>query len=401
MMEILSLVISVLIIVDMIIILAVGRLRVEEGWIGIASVVWAALMGLYNVLSNRTVQWGKKEEEERLTGRQETRRTLGEWCAVLTSTVLMIALGLVTILLTATLCLRARDATLSPPGQRYYVDGYKYQIHVDCIGNQTYDADGNRLPTVLLEAGEMPVEDSMDDWVYNAYENGTIDRYCYYDRPGMGWSDNAPSPHSAGMTADALSEALAVMGEEGPWILVSHGIGGIYSRIFASRHVRDVQGIFLIDAMQEDLLHQVGNPGRGFVLWGRGVISPLGFDRLSGALFKRRTREDRVYGQSAYQSGKFLKQKLQENLVADSLTKNEVVSARNIQTRSTPLVVVSSGIHAGKDDEWKRKQEDLTRITDNLVAWDVVNKAPHEVWRTLYGRQILEQRLGQLFTGIW
>jgi hypothetical protein len=396
-MSILGMVVSVMLLVDMILILAVSRIRAEEGWVGIASVVWAALMSLYAVLTNKTVRWGKKEEEERLTGREETRRSLREWCAVFTASIIMVLLVAVTILLTATLILRARDASLSPPGERYSVDGSKYMVHVACVGEQKYDANGKRLPTVLVEGGEEPLEGSgLEDFIYNAHQNGTIDRYCYWDRPGLAWSDNAPSPHSAGMSIDALSEALAIANENGPWILVSAGIGSIYSRIFSARHVRDVRGIFLIDALHEDLLHQVGAPGRGFLLWAWGIISPLGLDRLSGAIFKGRTREDRVYGVSSYQGGKYIKAKLQENLVADSLTKSEVQAARNIQTAKTPLVVVSSGIMVRKDQNWEKKQEDLTKLTDKLVAWEVVGGAPHEVWQTSEGRTVLEKRLGQL-----
>jgi pimeloyl-ACP methyl ester carboxylesterase len=310
----------------------------------------------------------------------------------------MVIYALIAILLTATVSLRAADAGLKPPGTRYYVDGDKYQVHLACVGNQTYYKDGTNKPTVLLEGGYMPVEDTFEDWVYNAHQNGTIDRYCYWDRPGLGWSDNAPSPHSAGMSADAISEALALAGEEGPWILVSAGIGAIYSRIFSARHPRGIAGIMLIDALHEDLLHRISNPGRGFILWGRGFISPLGLDRLAGALFKGRSKLDRVFGKSSYQGGKFIKNKLQENLVADSLSKNEVLSARNIQQPKVPLVVVTSGVHVKQDKDWERKQEDLTKITDTLVAWDVVPKAPsEEVWRTEKGREILEKRLGQLF----
>lgn len=397
-MGILSMTISVLLLIDMIIILAVARLRIEEGWPGIASVVWAAIIGFYNVVTNRTVRWGKAEEEERLTGRQETRRSLREWCAVFTATFIMVIFALVAILMTATLVLRAGDAGLAPPGERYYVDGAKYRVHLACFGNQTYDDKGAKNPTILLEGGYMPVKYTFESWVHDAYKNGTIDRYCYWDRPGLGWSDNAPSPHSAGMSADALSEVLALAGEEGPWILVSAGIGGIYSRVFSARHPRAISGIMLIDTLHEDLLHRIADPGRGFVLWGRGFISPLGLDRLAGAIFRGRNKEDRVYGQSSYQGGKFIKSKLQENLVAESFTKNEVVSARTIQDRDVPLVVISSRVHMSQDKEWERKQEDLTKLTDNLKAWQVVPKVPaEEVWKTYEGRQILEKRLGLLY----
>lgn len=380
--------------------LGVPRLRVEEGWTGIASVVWATLISLYLLAQTRSVMWGKREEEERLTGREETRRSLGEWMAVLVQVVVMAITVLVAILLMATLILRARDASLAPPGEKFYVDNRKYQIHLRCVGNPSEGSfsSGNHTSatTVLLEGGENPVEESFRDWVDDAHQRGTIRRYCYWDRPGIAWSENAPSPHSAGMSADALSEALALADEEGPWIIVSAGVGGIYSRIFASRHTHDVQGIMLVDAMHEDLLPQLGNPSRGFLLWLRGILSPLGLDRLSGAIFKGRTREDRVYGKSAYQGGKFLKAKLQENLVADSMTKSEVSSARNIQTPDTPLVVVSSGREVKRSREWEEKQEELTKLTNNLVAWDTVRGAPHEVWKTAKGREALQKHLKEL-----
>lgn len=402
-MTIWGVVLSIFLAVDMFIIVGVPRIRVEEGWVGIASVVWATVIAIYNVVQNRSVAWGKREEEERLTGREETRRSLWEWVAVFLQMIIMGVIALVALLLTATLILRARDASLAPPGKRYIVDGNKYQVHLACVGNITTDEDNNngstRTPTVLLEAGEGPVEDSLQPFIDDAYQKGTIDRYCYWDRPGIAWSDNAPSPHSAGMSADALSEALALAGEKGPWVLVSAGVGGIYSRIFASRHLRDIKGIFLIDALHEDYLPKLGDDGRGFVLWLRGILSPLGLDRLAGAIFKGRTREDRVAGQSAYQSGKFIKAKLQENLVAKSMTSSEIASARNIQSRDTRLVVVSSGVEVRKSETWAKRQENLSKITDRLVAFDVVEGAPHEVWRSPEGRRVLEDRLKQLVEG--
>ncbi len=152
----------------------------------------------------------------------------------------------------------------------------------------------------------------------------------------------------------------------------------------------------LIDPLHEDYLSDVGSPTRGFLLWAYGIISPLGLRRILGALFQGRTREDRVYGSDSTQTGKLLKAHLQENLVAQSLTKSEISTSRSIQTPDTPLVVVSSGIMVGKSREWADKQEDSTKLTDNLVAWDVVKKAPHYVWTTYEGRRVMEKRLKQL-----
>jgi pimeloyl-ACP methyl ester carboxylesterase len=173
-------------------------------------------------------------------------------------------------------------------------------------------------------------------------------------------------------------------------------VGSIYSRIFSARHGDAVEGLILIDPLHEDFLSRVGAPGRGFLLWIRGVLSPLGLDRIPGALFKGRTKEDRVWGQSAYQTGKNVFAKLQENLVADSLTKRDVTSSRAIQYKDTPITIISSGDEVRKDDEWEKKQRDLTHLTNNLRHWDIVNKAPHQVWNTLEGREIIEKRLGQM-----
>jgi len=57
------------------------------------------------------------------------------------------------------------------------------------------------------------------------------------------------------------------------------------------------------------------------------------------------------------------------------------------------LVLISSGIEIRKDSEWEKKQRDLSYLTKNLVSWDIVNKAPAEVWQRYDGREIIEKRL--------
>jgi pimeloyl-ACP methyl ester carboxylesterase len=392
-MTIWGVVLAIFLFIDMIITIAVPRIRVEEGWVGIATVVWATIIAIYNIVQNRYVAWGKREEEERLTGREETRRSLREWLAVFAETLFMAVIAIISILFMITLILRARDASLKAPGQKYYVSARSYQVHLNCVGNNT---SNKGTPTVLLEAGDGPVEHTLQPFIDELHQKGAITRYCYWDRPGMAWSDNAPSPFSAGMASDALSEALALADEEGPWVLVSAGIGSIYNRIFASRHLLEVEGIFLIDPLHEDYLADIAQPGRGFALWLRGILSPLGLDRIFGAIFRGRTREDRVFGRSAYQTGKYIRAKLQENLVAGSMTRSEIEAARHVQMADTPLTVVSSGVKVDGDKKWASKQEDLTGITKNLRNWDIVKDAPHEVWRTTEGRRVLEKRLREM-----
>lgn len=63
------------------------------------------------------------------------------------------------------------------------------------------------------------------------------------------------------------------------------------------------------------------------------------------------------------------------------------------------MSVISSGIAVRKDSEWEKKQRDLTHITKNLKSWDIVNRAPSEVWRTLEGRTVIEKRLKEMVHG--
>ena len=383
--------IALFLLVDLLLILIFKQLRFEEGWVGIATVGWATLIAIWAVVVDRVVEWGKREEEERLTGRAETRRTLAEWSAVFSSAVILIVFIAITVLLTGTLILRVRDSTLAAPGDRYWVHNDKFQVHLYCDGSAPPGA-----PTVFFEAGEQPVEAGLAKVAADALKNGTIDRYCYWDRPGFAFSDNGPSPLSAGMVADALAEALARADETGPWVLVSVGVGSIYSRIFAARHAAEVKGLLLIDGLHEDLLYRVGSPSRGLGLWARGVLAPLGIDRIFPAVFKGSRREDRILGRSASRSDKVIKAKLQENLVANSLTKQEISAARTIQARDTKLAVLSSGLRVHQDSAWERAQKDLCSLSEDIVACEVISGAPHEIYDVPKGRRRIDQLLGEL-----
>lgn len=200
--RVLSFVNAAALLVDAVIILAVPGLRHAEVWAGIASVGWAALMAVWFVVADRTVQWGKAEEEERLTGRPESRRTVLEWVEVMLSTVALAVMAVVVVLMTCTLTLRALDLSLAPPGERYWVDGDRYQIHLYCYGNKT-DATGNRATTVLLEGGEDPVERGLWQFAENAVKNGSISRFCFADRPGFAWVSDPMTSKRPGRHANS------------------------------------------------------------------------------------------------------------------------------------------------------------------------------------------------------
>ena len=41
----------------------------------------------------------------------------------------------------------------------------------------------------------------------------------------------------------------------------SHGVGGLYSRVFAARHTSQVKGLLLVDTVPESLIPKIFTPG--------------------------------------------------------------------------------------------------------------------------------------------
>lgn len=85
--------------------------------------------------------------------------------------------------------------------------------------------------------------------------------------------------------------------------------------------------------------------------------------------------------------------------MADTLSKRDLASSTAIQNPDMPLSLISSGVKIREDSGWEDKQRDLSHLTHNLKHWDIVNKAPHQVWRTREGRDAIEKRLHQLVYG--
>jgi pimeloyl-ACP methyl ester carboxylesterase len=350
---------------------------------------------LWTVASDLVVKRGKATIEEEMIGRVQTSRSWKERFEVGTSGIALIILLICVFLTTITLIIRSVDNRVSPPGNRISVNSNRYRLHLHCEGNVT-DSKGQKMPTVLLEGGEDAVENGLWQLAEEMVRNGSISRYCFIDRPGYGWSDAAPSPTSAGMEVMAVNEALAKAGERGPWVIVSAGLGSIYSRIFAAQHGKDIKGLIFIDPLHEDYLNGVGSGVRRFLLWVRGIASPLGLDRVPAAIFSGRSSADRIWGSSSRQSGKYIFSKLQEALMATTFTKREVVSSRTTQRQNTPLTVITSGDQLKEDSNWDAAQRDLTKLTANLKHWDIVDDAPHRVWDTEAGRDRIAKRVEQM-----
>lgn len=129
----------------------------------------------------------------------------------------------------------ARERDLyPPPGELVDVGGVR--LHIRCAG------EGG--PTVILDAGG---GDNSLTWSIVQAELARTHRVCAFDRPGLGWSDDAPAPRDADHAADRLHALLDAAGEAGPYLLVGHSVAGLYDRVFAARYRSEVTGLVLVD----------------------------------------------------------------------------------------------------------------------------------------------------------
>jgi pimeloyl-ACP methyl ester carboxylesterase len=122
---------------------------------------------------------------------------------------------------------------------------------VDVSGRRLYRAEvGTDEPTVLFEAG---LGDSAPTWSGVIPAVAAFARVISYDRPNTqaGASDPAPTPRTADDVVADLNALLGTEAASGPYVFVGHSVGGLFSRLYASRYPDQVAGLVLVDASHE------------------------------------------------------------------------------------------------------------------------------------------------------
>ncbi|HJT69659.1 MAG TPA: alpha/beta hydrolase [Terriglobales bacterium] len=126
----------------------------------------------------------------------------------------------------------------APPGKLVDLGGHR--LHVNCTGKGK--------PTIVVENG---LGDFSFDWMLVQSKVSTFSRICTYDRAGYAWSDPGPKPRTFAQINLELHDALAKLGEHGPFVLVGHSYGGPVVRNFAITFPKESAGMVLVDAAFE------------------------------------------------------------------------------------------------------------------------------------------------------
>jgi pimeloyl-ACP methyl ester carboxylesterase len=144
--------------------------------------------------------------------------------------------------------------------------------------NGWFDVGGRRLflrcsgsggPTVVFENGLTA------DWYDLQNQLSPLTRVCSYDparQAGpLGRSDSAPEPRTGLDRVRDLHALLAAAHVPGPYVLVGHSNGGLFSLLYASRYPEQVAGMVLIDGVHPDYHRRSVEVAKRFVprqLWG-------------------------------------------------------------------------------------------------------------------------------------
>lgn len=171
------------------------------------------------------------------------RRTWLRWLKRLLLGILALLLLLLVVGSTYEFISRREAASLyPPPGKLVDIGGRNMQI--DCRGNGS--------PTVVFEAG-LDMNGSLA-WAAVHDQVAQLTRACAYSRSGAMWSEPHAGPTNANTVTADLHATLAAAGEQPPFVLVGHSLGGPYIMNYTRQHGDQVAGLVFVDASHPDQL---------------------------------------------------------------------------------------------------------------------------------------------------
>ena len=134
----------------------------------------------------------------------------------------------------------AQDVKNYPaPGKLFDAGGHLLHLNIKGKGD----------PVIIFENGS---GDFSFIWDLVQPEISKITKTVTYDRAGYAWSEEGPLPRSGKQIAYELHTALEHAGINGPYILVGQSYGGFLVRSFARFYKKDVVGLVLVDALNEN-----------------------------------------------------------------------------------------------------------------------------------------------------
>ena len=251
-----------------------------------------------------------------------------------------------------TVALASDARSYAMPGQSYDVGGYNLHLHCTGVGG----------PTVVLQSGLGGFSSS---WARVAPAVAGTTRVCAYDRAGQGWSDDAPRIQDGLQAAADLHTLLDRAGENGPFVLVGHSIGGSYAMTYAARYPEQVAGMVLLDATdpyQVTATDNAADPSAPAEFAVLPSLARLGIAQLFPSSFWSSLPEPAAGEFQAFASSP----RGFQNMADESAAMPALFSQAQALTTlgSTPLVVLTAAGH-DSDPGWSVAQDRMAALSTN------------------------------------
>jgi pimeloyl-ACP methyl ester carboxylesterase len=218
-------------------------------------------------------------------------------------------------------------------------------------------------------------------WIWVQQQLAQTTRVCVYDRSGLGWSERGPKPRDAKQISTELHTLLTNAATEGPYVLVGHSYGGLYTQMYAARYPDEVAGVALVDSSHPE---QFTRSPEGRAMYKR--------TRRIGAVIPWLTRLGVIRLTNLYPAHRDLPPQQREQIEAFNSSTQHVVTTveefratpeTNAQVRGSgslgnkPLAVISAGKQA---PDWLEMQGELAALSPNSTH-RVVAGATHGLSR--------------------
>ena len=284
--------------------------------------------------------------------------------AILWLVVALLVLAIVGAIYQAIATARAERAH-PPPGELVDVGGHR--LHIHCVGQGS--------PTVVLDAALGSISAS---WVWVQREVSGTTRVCAYDRAGMGWSESGLEPRDARQVTGELHALLkgADIGK-GPYVLVGHSYGGLYSQTYAARYPDEVAGVALVESSHPEQFSRLPEARDSYdetkrlyavasLLARIGVVRLFGLSPAPPELPQHQRAQIAALNPSTRQVSTTA-----QEFHATPQTTAKARSLRSLGDK--PLAVVSAGTQSSG---WLELQDDLATLSPNSMH-RVVEGATH------------------------
>src|SRR5215217_1063050 len=304
-------------------------------------------------------------QTERHSQRTQPRRGLGSWIrrGLLWTIAGLLALAVLGTIYQA-IATKIDQRSYSPPGELVDVGGHS--LHIDCLGEGS--------PTVILEAANLGMS---AHWIWVQQQLAQTTRVCVYDRSGLGWSERGPKPQDAKQISTELHTLLTNADTEGPYVLVGHSYGGLYTQMYAVRYSQEVAGVVLVDSSHPEqfirspegraMYEQANRLGAVLpVLTRIGVIRLTNYFPAHPALPSQQRAQIEAFNSSTQQVSTTA-----EEFRATPETAAQVRSTQSLGDK--PLAVVSAG---EQPPGWLEMQDELATLSTNSIH-RVVDGATH------------------------